>query len=100
MSVRIVAGVLFYLVTTVTSAAQEHQHHHPPPSPELAIPESREGSGTSWMPDASPMVAVHGPTLGGWDTMLHGLGFVQYLRDEKPRGSSQFGSVNWIMGHA
>ncbi len=99
MSVRIIAGVLFFLVTTVTSAAQEHQHQ-PPPSQELAIPEDREGSGTSWMPDASPMVAVHGPTLGGWDTMLHGLGFVQYLRDEKPRGSSQFGSVNWIMGHA
>jgi hypothetical protein len=32
--------------------------------------------------------------------MLHGIAFVQYLRDEKPRGSSQFGSVNWMMGHA
>ena len=32
--------------------------------------------------------------------MLHGVGFVQYLRDEKPRGRSQFGSINWLMGHA
>ena len=52
------------------------------------------------MPDASPMVAVHGPPLGGWATMLHGIGLVQYLRDEQPRGFSQFGSINWIMGHA
>lgn len=100
MSNRLVVGVLFILGATVASAAQEHQHHQPPPAPALDIPEDREGSGTSWMPDASPMVAVHGPTLGGWQTMLHGIAFVQYLRDEKPRGSSQFGSVNWMMGHA
>lgn len=30
--------------------------------------------------------------------MLHGVGFLQYLRDERPRGASQFGSVNWLMG--
>ncbi len=30
--------------------------------------------------------------------MLHAVAFVQYLRDEEPRGVSQFGSVNWIMG--
>ena len=100
MSVRILSAVLLLLVTTVASAAQDHQHHQPPPSQALTIPEDREGSGTSWMPDASPMVAVHGPPLGGWATMLHGIGLVQYLRDEQPRGFSQFGSINWIMGHA
>jgi hypothetical protein len=99
VSVRIFAGSLIAFAFTVAGAAQEHQHQ-PPPSAELSIPAEREGSGTSWMPDASPMVAVHGPPLGGWDTMLHGIGVVQYLRDEEPRGASQFGSINWIMGHA
>jgi hypothetical protein len=101
VSVRIFAGALCVLTLVVADGeAQEHQHHQPSASPELAIPEAREGSGTSWMPDGSTMVGIHGPTLGGWETMLHGVGFVQYLRDEKPRGSSQFGSINWIMGHA
>lgn len=101
MSVRAFAGVLFLLLSPIAIVeAQEHQHHQPVAIEGVAIPEEREGSGTSWLPDATPMVAVHGPTLGGWETMLHGIGFIQYLRDEKPRGSAQFGSINWIMGHA
>src|SRR6184192_2927245 len=37
----------------------------------LGIPESRMGSGTSWLPDASPMHAAH-MVLGDWTLMLHG----------------------------
>src|SRR5438034_9120190 len=43
----------------------------------LGIPESRMGSGTSWLPDASPMHATH-MVLGDWTLMLHGKGFAQY----------------------
>src|SRR2546422_727506 len=43
----------------------------------LGIPESRMGSGTSWLPDASPMHAAH-MVLGDWTLMLHGKGFAQY----------------------
>src|SRR5256885_7556543 len=39
----------------------------------LGIPESRMGSGTSWLPDASPMHAAH-MVLGDWTLMLHGKG--------------------------
>jgi hypothetical protein len=31
--------------------------------------------------------------------MLHGVGFLQYVQDKEPRGTSHLGSVNWIMGH-
>jgi hypothetical protein len=76
-----------------------HQHHEPP-AEAVPTPHEREGSGTSWLPDATPMYAIHGKTLRGWQTMLHGLAFVQYIRDEKPRGATQLGSINWLMGEA
>ena len=37
----------------------------------LGIPMSRMGSGTSWLPDASPMRAYHF-TPHGWMLMVHG----------------------------
>ncbi len=65
----------------------------------LGIPESRMGSGTSWLPDASPMHAVH-VTLGDWTLMLHGKAFEQYDRQESARGGHQVGVVNWVMAAA
>src|SRR6266480_4601182 len=65
----------------------------------LGIPESRMGSGTSWLPDASPMHAAH-IMLGDWSLMLHGKGFAQYDWQGGPRGSHQLGFVNWAMAAA
>lgn len=65
----------------------------------LDIGEQRDGSGTSWLPDVSPMYAVH-LTTGEWNLMIHGNGFLQYINDGSDRGDSQFGSINWIMGMA
>ncbi len=65
----------------------------------LGIPESRMGSGTSWLPDASPMHAAH-MVLGDWTLMLHGKGFAQYDWQGGPRGSNQLGFVNWAMAAA
>src|SRR5712692_7647577 len=65
----------------------------------LGIPESRMGSGTSWLPDASPMHAAH-MVLGDWTLMLHGNGFAQYDWQGGPRGSNQLGFVNWAMAAA
>lgn len=79
-------------------AEEPHQHHEPPARETPVIPHEREGSGTSWLPDASPMYAIHGSPIREWQTMLHGIASIQYVRDEKPRGSSQFGSINWLMG--
>ncbi len=65
----------------------------------LGIPETRMGSGTSWLPDASPMHAAH-YRLGRWTLMLHGKGFLQYDWQGGSRGSNQLGIVNWAMAAA
>jgi hypothetical protein len=45
------------------------------------------------------MYAVHGEA-DGWILMAHGAAFLQYLNDSGDRGSTQTGSINWIMGSA
>src|SRR5215831_16808400 len=75
-----------------------HQMMSMPENP-LGIDSVRDGSGTSWLPDASPM---QGPMRqeGPWMLMLHGNAFLQYIKTGTDRGDDQFGSVNWIMGMA
>src|ERR1043166_4697189 len=83
---------------SVTAAADEHQHEgHTAPQGGQAGHEGHEGhegqheheghdmsemareaSGTSWLPDASPMYAIH-LQEGPWTVMFHENAFVQYL---------------------
>jgi YHS domain-containing protein len=65
----------------------------------LGISKARVGSGTSWLPDFTPMFAVH-RQFGDWTAMLHQNLFIQYIDENTNRGDSQFGSVNWVMGMA
>lgn len=65
----------------------------------LDIPMAREGSGTSWLPDETPMYAVHG-MKGPWLLMLHWNAFAQYIDESGDRGDEDFGTINWIMGMA
>jgi hypothetical protein len=66
----------------------------------LGIPATREGSGTSWLPDASPHTGVHFGS-GTWEFAVHGSEFVQYDQQYGgDRGASQFGALGWIMGMA
>ncbi|MEP6492717.1 MAG: hypothetical protein ABJF01_08570 [bacterium] len=62
----------------------------------LGIPFSRLGSGTSWLPDSSPMRAGHF-VAGPWLLMLHGAAFGQYDHQNGFRGDTQFGLVDWEM---
>jgi len=106
VSLRVsISGAIFALSLSSAALAQSqepaadvHQHHEPAPQSPI-IPHEREGSGTSWLPDATPMYAIH-RSLGRWDTMFHGIAFLQYLHDERPRGHEQFGSINWLMASA
>lgn len=65
----------------------------------LGLPMERMGSGTSWLPDASPLYAVS-HMLGAWMVMLHGQAFLQYDAQGSHRGGHQFGSINWGMAMA
>ena len=71
----------------------------PMPGNPLGIDQTRDGSGTSWLPDASPMQGLMGQH-GLWMLMLHGNGFVEFLDSGGDRGDRQFGSINWLMGMA
>lgn len=66
-------------------------------------PMTRDGSGTSWNPDATPMEAAHGQ-IGRWHTMLHGTVFPRYtaqdLFESGTRGRSRLSAPNWLMGMA
>lgn len=70
------------------------QHEHG-----MDMSSQRQGSGTSWLPDETPMFAVHRQS-GSWMLMAHGNAFLQYLRESGERGSDQAGSINWLMGMA
>lgn len=62
----------------------------------LGISHVRMGSGTSWMPDSSPMHANH-YMWGDWTVMLHGVAFGQYDYQGSERGDDQLGIIDWEM---
>ena len=63
---------------------------------DLADPMSREGSGTSWMPDSSPM---YGRMFMFDDNMLmlHGAIFPRYTNVSTRRGDDRIDAPNWFM---
>lgn len=81
--------------------AQQHdmQHMQMDHEHEMFMVPAREGSGTSWLPDETPMYAIH-RQADEWTLMGHGNVFLQYLQETGNRGDKQFGSVNWFMGMA
>ncbi|HEY9228580.1 MAG TPA: hypothetical protein VIP11_18140, partial [Gemmatimonadaceae bacterium] len=62
----------------------------------LGISTDRQGSGTTWQPEAVLMPFRHA-IVGGWDIMSHWNVFAQYDRQFGARGQTQIGSVNWSM---
>jgi hypothetical protein len=83
-------------------AGQQHDEHTAAPQAHAGHDMSdmaREGSGTAWLPDESPMYAIHG-VRGPWSLMFHENAFLQFLHESGPRGAEQTGSINWVMGMA
>ena len=106
---RIVLALV--LLAAGSAAAQEHQHpapappaqdhaHHAEQAGESLFP-ARDASGTSWLPDRTPMHAGHA-RAGSWELMWHGTAFLQFINESAPehRGAHQTGSINWVMGMA
>jgi hypothetical protein len=77
-------------------ADEDHAHMHMPHEEATSLFPSREGSGTSWVPQRTPMYAFH-RDVGEWQLMVHGHAFLQYLTDGGERGRDQVGSINWLM---
>ena len=63
----------------------------------LTDPMSREGSGTSWLPDSSPMYGRMF-MLGDDMLMLNGAIFPRYINVSSRRGDDRIDAPNWLMG--
>ncbi|MBI4650019.1 hypothetical protein HY745_01755 [Candidatus Desantisbacteria bacterium] len=69
----------------------------------LSLPMNRNGSGTSWIPDESPMYGymLH---LNKWLLMFHGSIFLRYtgtdITREGSKGAAKWDAPNWFMGMA
>jgi len=63
----------------------------------IADPMNRESSGTSWVPDSTPMYG-HMFMLGEDMLMLHGAIFPRYTNVSTRRGDDRIDAPNWIMG--
>lgn len=83
-----------------------HQHEHDSMKMDMShafsinLPMTRNGSGTSWSPDAAPMYAYmfHAKK---WMFMVHGNIFIRYTNQDftnrGTRGNWQFDAPNWFM---
>ncbi|MEO6681247.1 MAG: hypothetical protein ABIN48_00345 [Ginsengibacter sp.] len=77
-------------------------HHHTMMASSFSknLPMNRNGSGTGWLPDASPMEGYmfHSDK---WMYMLHGNLFLRYTNqnfsNEGKRGDDKFDAPNWLM---
>ncbi|TDE12908.1 hypothetical protein [Dyadobacter psychrotolerans] len=70
----------------------------------LSLPMNRNGSGTGWQPDATPMYAYMKHS-DKWNYMLHGSLFLRYTgqninNDGKKGSDSKLSFPNWVMGMA
>jgi hypothetical protein len=64
-----------------------------------SYPMSREASGTSWQPEATPMEMLQ-TTRGDWSLMLHGYANGVYDRQTGPRGDAKVFSESMLMAMA
>src|ERR1043165_8914139 len=97
--------LLYFLLSGFGSRLFSQHEHHEMSSPmshafSLNLPMNRNGSGTGWLPDASPMYGymLHSKK---WMYMLHGNIFIRYnnqdIGNKGIRGGSKVDAPNWFM---
>jgi hypothetical protein len=110
--VSLVSGVMFVAEARAQHAGHEGHgaaaasdpepgtmQHMEPGMHHGAMSTSRDGSGTGWLPDSSPVHAIH-LMAGGFRLMLHGQLYAGYNWQGSDRGEGQVMSTNWIMAMA
>lgn len=105
-----VLTISIMLLVFMQAGFAQHEHHGEMEGEESMgmshafsrnLPMSRNGSGTGWLPDASP---VHGYMFHSeeWMYMIHGNLFLRYnnqdITDRGSRGDAKFDAPNWVMG--
>ncbi|HYG51927.1 MAG TPA: hypothetical protein VD905_13540 [Flavobacteriales bacterium] len=102
--------IISVLFGKLTAAQHEHHMHGDDTSAHnvpmchafsLNLPMTRNGSGTGWLPDSTPMYGymVHAKK---WMLMFHGNVFVRHTKTDLfnagTRGARKTDAVNWFMG--
>jgi hypothetical protein len=86
---------------TATAVAENMTASRAPPNRFLysifGLPRGRFGTGTSWLPDESPLHAAV-PHFGKWGLMLHGNIYTGYDYYSSKRGGKRFFGRNTLMG--
>ena len=100
------AVFLIALLLPAFASAQHEGHQHGGEAASPAMPAmpaqygpysmTREASGTSWQPDASPHEGIHA-TFGEWSVMTHGFANLVYDRQGGPRGDTKTFSESMLM---
>ena len=89
------------VVDVMQGAADQMASSRAPPNKLLygifGLPRSRFGTGTSWLPDASPLNEAV-PHLGKWGLMIHGNLYTGYNYYNSDRGGQRFMGRNTLMG--
>src|ERR1700686_4075973 len=102
MSVRALSGLACVLAALALAPAAGAQQSQPDPgAPGMMgldgpYAMSREGSGTSWQPDSTPMSGLHA-MRGAWMTMIHGHADLIYDDQGGRRGATQSFSTSMLM---
>ena len=90
------------VLTSPSSVVAQGSAAAPDAQPPIALFPTTEASGTSWVPDETPMAGRHW-RIGTWEVMVHGVVFAQLALEpgEVHRtggfSSHQVSSVNWGM---
>lgn len=93
---------LFLILCGAMSALageEMHMHHQDSMVKPLNLPMSRDGSGTSWQPDQSPMSMIL-VDAAGFHFMFHGSAFLVSDIQGGKRGDKALNSINWFMAMA
>jgi hypothetical protein len=107
-------GLLLILMFAGLKGLAQHEHHEMPKEEDhsahtmthafsLSLPMNRNGSGTGWLPDQTPMYAwMKGNDR--WSYMMHGAIFIrqsfQNLNNDYRKGGKNFDAPAWMMGMA
>lgn len=95
--IMVLATVCALFASLLPATEEMHGgHHEQVVASSLELPMSREGSGTSWQPDASPMAMIMA-RAASFDFMIHGNAFLVSNIQGSKRGDRDFNSINWMM---
>jgi hypothetical protein len=99
MALRRALLVCIAALGRVAAAQPAEGEHDATAAGPLGLADARDGSGTAWQPDSTPMFMWHA-RAGGWRFALHANVFVGYDAMAGERGDDELAGIHWLMASA